>query len=483
MLKIRIRGIYATALTKDALDAGFKVVQPSDVIIDRFKLEPSYDVPDLTIKDSERIKGALTIIGKCWAVEKYLNHLMDKYGNFIYWRSKIPLHSIIIGIVKKIENNKAILDLGGIEAIMPGRGYMEGDRVPVTIVKTAVLPNEEVLASPELRVDGNYASLIPGGKVVLSRHIKDPEKKAELMSLGFMLKDKLGSYGIKWRSSAQYAEMKTLIEEVEQLLEKLSEVQEKLSQANDYEVICEGECIVEILPTGTFRKRLDDIRNQVVPTIIGHHSIKIRMKKTSIIDFMEYLIGKIPDKRLELSRAFHEYIIDRRYKVILYHYKPTGEVVKIGPGEIIWKDFNEMSVIMFRRFRKEGILNGLGIPKEKGDYALSYVKLENTYIVHTYFNSSGKLKGIYININTPIELAKNGFQYIDLIVDVVKVGNELKIIDKEEFEKLKEQHCLTESIINQVEKTLDFIINNVDEIVKPCLEINDKFKDELIGKS
>ena len=36
--RIKIRGIYSTALTKFALDAGFRIVEPSEKVRERFHM-------------------------------------------------------------------------------------------------------------------------------------------------------------------------------------------------------------------------------------------------------------------------------------------------------------------------------------------------------------------------------------------------------------------------------------------------------------
>lgn len=55
--RARVRGIYATALTRLLIDHGFDIVQPSEEIVERFGTMFSEDEPDLVIGDSRDLQG------------------------------------------------------------------------------------------------------------------------------------------------------------------------------------------------------------------------------------------------------------------------------------------------------------------------------------------------------------------------------------------------------------------------------------------
>ncbi|MEM5789024.1 MAG: hypothetical protein AAGU11_17055, partial [Syntrophobacteraceae bacterium] len=55
--RIKVRGIYSTALTKLALDSGFEVVEPSDKIRERFPIEFANHPHNLMIQDREDLQG------------------------------------------------------------------------------------------------------------------------------------------------------------------------------------------------------------------------------------------------------------------------------------------------------------------------------------------------------------------------------------------------------------------------------------------
>ena len=50
-MKVKVRGIYTTALTKLLLENDFQIVQPSQTIKARFSIPDNNEPPDLKIKD------------------------------------------------------------------------------------------------------------------------------------------------------------------------------------------------------------------------------------------------------------------------------------------------------------------------------------------------------------------------------------------------------------------------------------------------
>ncbi len=60
---VKIRGIYTTALTKVLLDSGYKIVDPSPEIQERFSLAPISKPPEILVKDQEDHQG-IEIIGE-----------------------------------------------------------------------------------------------------------------------------------------------------------------------------------------------------------------------------------------------------------------------------------------------------------------------------------------------------------------------------------------------------------------------------------
>ncbi|NLI83557.1 MAG: DUF402 domain-containing protein [Deltaproteobacteria bacterium] len=75
--RLKIRSIYATALTRLTLDAGYLIADPSSKIRDRFGLQPSVEPHDLLIQDREDLQG-LEVSGEPERVCQFLTFLQEK---------------------------------------------------------------------------------------------------------------------------------------------------------------------------------------------------------------------------------------------------------------------------------------------------------------------------------------------------------------------------------------------------------------------
>ncbi|RLG88256.1 MAG: hypothetical protein DRO15_03215, partial [Thermoprotei archaeon] len=110
MYKVRIRGIYATALTKLAIDAGLTPVMVTKPIVERFKVEPKYnEAPDATIKVSNEDSDELVIIGFPEAVNYILNKVIAKIPSITIRRAKPGLYAVFKTRVLRREGSNCIV--------------------------------------------------------------------------------------------------------------------------------------------------------------------------------------------------------------------------------------------------------------------------------------------------------------------------------------------------------------------------------------
>ncbi|ABW02208.1 DUF402 domain-containing protein [Caldivirga maquilingensis] len=453
MTKVRVRGIYATALTKIMLEDGYDIVQATDTILSRFNILHSTEPPDVTIKDDENIPGALFIIGKCSEVNKVLESILRRVGDVAYNKPPVPLYSVIMGVVA---DNGHIEVAPGVLALLEGSNYFRpGDKLPVTMVNVT----GQLRASPYIMPTTSYLRVIDSPTVRLSRHIKDPDAKMMLVRVGLSKINQLGGLGIRWRSSAQYLSEEDAEKALDEAISLVNAIRVKIAEARDYDMLFEGECIVSVILDAEARWVLDDIRNTIVPTVKGHHALKITMKNTEILDYTEYLVGELK-MRDELGRALANYALSNLSTINVHHVKVNGEHINLGPGERV--HYSNGLLIIRRELKPGGTLDGLNVAKEYGDAAYSVINIGERHLTHIYVSHDGSFKGAYVNINTPIEVTWDGVIYIDLEVDLtVDKGFNVNIIDEDKLSSIPSRR-----LINEAEEELSRLKGDVVNLVR-----------------
>ena len=209
-----------------------------------------------------------------------------------------------------------------------------------------------------------------------------------------------------------------------------------------------GKATLEIEFPFASKSLLDEIRSRVVPTLPLHHRLKI-VDSDKVDEAEEKTLCRHPEGRMSLGRSMERKLIWSRFNVAremaIEHVKPEGRVLNLSEGEIVKTDFKTKTMVLRRfRFKGRGSYDGLGIPKEQGDYAISEVREGDWHYRHTYFRAGGEIIGTYYNINTPVELYPDRIRYVDLEVDVVCFPDgTTRIVDEGELAKRFEEGTLS----------------------------------------
>ena len=390
-MKVRIRGIYATALTKLFLDHGFEVVQQTPQIAERFNFEIKEEPADVTVKDGND-KGEIVSIG-----QDLYNFFRSIFKYSFVWKSPVKLYSVI-----RTEDCK----------------YMGFDVEPCLEQGLVVKPPIEgkiVLASP--KAVGKYAMVWRGdGKTFFSEHISR-EERGRLLSISLPFNKK--GYNVKWRSNAPIAHDFELKEELERLVMRF----------DNEDFNGQGEDFDRVTLSLEDKIMLDKERRKVVPQTVNFHHM-LKMSLSNEVDIVENGSGKVEDLLNKLITDFME----------IEHIKADGRVFYLRKGKVIYKEVTDSYFVirLMRVFDREGVYDGLNVKKEKDDYDIVEFDSRKWYQIHRYFSKDGKLKGIYANISTPPEILKGKLRYLDLEADVVKSGNDVKVIDTDKLEKVRD---------------------------------------------
>ncbi len=353
MVSARVRGIYATALTRLLLDNSFEIVQPSKPIMRRFGLEGKNEAdvqPDLNVHDRLDRQGVIAT-GSISSVEEFIYIL------------------------------RSTLD-------------------------DAICRNPLRIAREIIHRDGHGASLS-----------------------GVQLPDVLNV-------------------ESERLLR------------------------VDIEFPGLSKKRLDEIRAAVTPTITGHHYYKACGDDvSSMVDIAEKMLEE-GCPRDEVEALLNETVWRRLPKagsrINLEHVKIVGQTFDLGLARITRFDQKIGRLILLRRIFKKGVYDGLKVQKDPGDFAVTEVVIGDLNLRTRYFSKDKEYKGTYININTPVELYPSKIRYVDLEVDVcVWPNGEIRRIDNEKLEEAVSTGLISERLAEisneEAEKIMDSISLDEEE--------------------
>lgn len=214
------------------------------------------------------------------------------------------------------------------------------------------------------------------------------------------------------------------------------------------------------------KRKLDEIRSAVVPTISGHHYYKACGGEIAyMLEMAEKLLERGGSLR-DVEALFKE-TIRREYpyegsRIGIEHAKIDGRVFNLGEARIIAFNEQEQQIKLLRVFSTPGIYDGLKVRKEPGDYAVTSMRIGEWSFKTSYFSSDGVYKGTYININTPLEIYPNRIRYVDLEVDICMwPDGKIQQIDLEGLNVKVQEGCVPERLRELVSKKIEGILNSL----------------------
>jgi len=465
-LKARVRGVYTTALTKLLLDHGFDIVQVSETTKQRFMLKEDDSSPDLDIYDRRNRQG-VKALGKADPVTKFISLLQSLLEDVVVRKWSVTVDGIYKGILKEVNaaTHMVFVDIGPAVGVLQGTeisSYTTEQQLLVQIERWQ-LGSRQPMLTTEIKIPGTNAILIPGRQVKISRKIMDWQTRTQLRQLGEELAT--DSWGVLWRTSAANQSSDLLRNEVSTLVEKAEGIMQRAEQVEAPATLLEGAYFVNAEFPALSKKRLDDVRKTVAPTIDGHHHYKASGYKVSTaLDMAERLLEK-GYSRADVNDLLKQTIetefpnVDSWIKI--EHVKLDGKVFHLGPALVEAFD-QDKGLIRFRRvFKRPGVYDGLKTLKEPDDYAVTEAKMDEWHFKTQYFSKEGQLKGTYINLNTPMELYPYAIRYIDLEADVcIWPDGRVETLDMEKLEEALKKGLVTEKLVAIVKEKISEIIRD-----------------------
>lgn len=372
MPKAKVRGIYSTALTRLLLDNGFKIVQPSVPIKERFRIPESLgedSQPDMEITDRPDKQGVI-VVGDAASVERFISILFETLDDVIvrrYPSMHVP-----------IQSTQGVLDQTNIMEIV-----------------------SEVLRETD--------------------------------------------------TSLQQRKIRAEIE----------------------------------FP-GLSKKKLDEIRSTVVPTLSGHHYYKACGGKIAyMLEMAEKLLEKgCPMK--EVEDLFRETIWceypQNGAKIGIEHVKIDGRTFHLGEARIAELSEYGTQIKLLRVFSTPGVYDGLGVRKEPGDYAITSMRIGGWSFKTSYFSRNGEYKGTYVNINTPIEMYPSKIRYVDLEVDICMwPDGRIQKIDFEKIDEMVMGGYVSERLRKIIYENIEVILNNLSPDIEREAQYIGRLNESEIG--
>lgn len=462
MPKAKVRGIYSTALTKLLLENGFEIVEPSIAIRERFGLEDNAGAYDLEIEDREDRQG-IRATGKHEAIEMLRSILHLNLEDVITRKCPVSANGIYKGLIRGVERNMILVDIGHAVGKLPKNQIEELDKqkgVLVQVQRKAFRAKNPILTT-KIKVLGRYAILIPANKIGVSLRIRDVKKRFQLMKLGRELAPE--GWGIIWRSAAAEQEFEVLRNEVADLVRLGEEIAKKAELAEAPSLIWEGLYHMDVEFPALSKRKMDELRATVTPTLEGHHYYKAYGGRiSSALEMAEKLLER-GSSRKEVENLFRQ-TIEKEYPlegttIEIHHVKLNGRIFNLG--EAFLESFDGHKLCFRRVFGRPGTYDGLGVKREAGDQAVTEAQIGGWHFKTSYFSKDGRYKGTYINFNTPIELYPHGIRYVDLEVDVcVWPDGTAKAVDEDKLEEAVKNGIISERLASLVKREVDEALRN-----------------------
>ncbi|MGK2229881.1 MAG: hypothetical protein ACI9QA_000028 [Methanobacteriota archaeon] len=421
-MRVKVRGVYATAATRLLIDAGHEVVEPSDPIRDRFGASFGEGDPDVRLRSSDDYLGVYAVGEGASGVAESLAVGTD---SFVF--DAVPVGAVRDATVEETAGSGAFVGFDN------GRGFLpysntegrveEGDEPRVTVVdeKPPWSDGSPVVAEGE-RVGNGMVTLVRNGSGVRVKGGTEEDATQLSRTVSTLGVEPPSGWGVIYSRDALDAGMDELSAAVEDAVEKTG------SEGTEDEAVWlwlgrEGRC------------GYDEARGEETATVPGHHRLKATSNAAAGgVDIAESLVDS-PDP----SDTFPFGVVARRFgpnegdQTEIVHGKPDGRFPSLGRGEVVKADGDTGEVTVERRITSSGEYDALGVEREDGDIARTRFE-EGAWAYPTVYESSdGEAKGTYVNVCTPLELYPDTVVYVDLHIDVVKVDGEVRVVDEDEL--------------------------------------------------
>mgnify|MGYP005850199135 CR=1 FL=1 len=471
--RVRIRGIYTTALTELCLSNDWRVVDASGPIKRRFETAFETAAPDVTVETTDDRQG-VGIAGNPEAVDEVTDRIAAVGIDAFRWDDPAPAGAVFDGRVTDTLGSGAVVDGGDCEGYLPFRavdGRLDsGDMVRVQL-REPVAPwsDDRRLLGTAIELSGSLVSLQPGdGKPTVDS--RDESAARELLGMVDLLGvEAPDGWRLRWQHAATEASMDSLKTALERSREQAADLSAALGGDCAGGIDAAGDSPTQLAaPTAgawiwfgrDSRFELDEIRREITTTMTGHHRIKAGSADASAgVDFVEALC-ELADAEFPFETVADVFGPHEDDAVEIGHGKPAGHYISLGSGTVTDRD--EDSITVRRELSGGGTYDGLGVSRESGDTATTTFREGRWWYPTVYRDSEGSVKGTYINVCTPVECFPETVRYVDLHVDVLKhADGTIERVDDDELDTAVEAGLLNESLAEKARSVASALENAI----------------------
>jgi hypothetical protein len=472
MSRIRIRGIYTTALTH-LLGEEFDVVQASPPIRRRFDESFETGEYDATVETTDDRQG-VGISGNPETVARIAGELADTAIDTFHWDDPAPRGALFDGVVRDTLGSGAVVDLGEDRGgVLPFRAIDrridDGDHVRVQVHDPEPpWSRDRTLLGTDVQVFGGVASLSKGVNEVVASAPDDASRRELARTTEMLPTDVPDEWGVRWEYAASDATLDEMNDALSGAIKRAETIDSVLADEPDIDAtqsLAEPEATAWLWFGRESRFALDEARREVTTTLPGHHRIKAADSSASTaVDFAEDLYADSEEEfdGMPSGATLRQFGPDADDEVFIDHGKPDGRCFSLGKGNVAECDPESGKYTVRRVMGSSGTYDAIGTDRERGDVAITKFREGRWWYPTAYRSEDGEPKGTYVNVCTPVELFPRSVRYVDLHVDVIKrPDGTVERVDDDELDAAVETGHISEelaekarSVAASVEKVL-----------------------------
>lgn len=478
MTTLRIRGIYAVALTQLFRQdpEAWQIVQPDEAVQALLPETWSMASPEVDIDDEPDEFGyreTVRLSGAAAAVDMALTALRQHCFDVTAQLENLQAGAIykgLVGICSRVKRRAIVyLDdtlVGHLPLRYEDRDLRVGSIIPVRVASVPSEGEARPELSTSLTVPGRYAVLTSAPAIRLSKQITDAHQRDRLQRLGEA--QETGGWGIVWRTAAQHADNEVLVAEIRRLAHEANALQGQLQATPGTGYVRGGEMVAHAYLPGHAKSVCDELRSHLCPTLPGHHKYKaIGDMYGTTVDALEKelsadeLRARTMPLNILASIDTMQYTIQNRLRLRVRDLR--GVLHDQGVLEKVADDLRAGWIDVRQPLQgKDAYPRDFRVDKNPGDYAVTHFQ-EGAWHHHTrFFNRQGDWTGTYISYTTPVAIFADQIHVVDLGVVVThSTRQEPRIRGLDALERARERGTVSQALLGKIRDEAEAVLQQL----------------------